>query len=288
VWIDGLGDWLHQEYFYYKLIDIFEVWFWTTPVIFLVILGLVSPPTKAELVQKETSGPSVNHSAKLPWLFHWWFLAFAFYYFIGARELVDNPWNLHIINPAAAALSGHALITIVSRWRSIAGKPIALLVLCSCILIIHWYAQYNLQWAYKPYGLINQQLGLALQKVSRPDDLVVTIEDPIGAPVSILYSKRRGWVFPSADTDYWGYLPEDDQVTIQNFNELRSKGADWLGIIVERKEDLIQKHPTLFQYIDSTCILREKNAKWMIYKIKTPTEMAQLPVPGTYPANHLR
>jgi hypothetical protein len=288
VWIDGFRDWVQQGYYFYKLIHIFEVWLWTIPLIFLVILGLVSPPTKAELVQKEASSPSVNHSAKLPWLFHWWFLAFAFYYFIGARELVDNPWNLHILNPAAAALSGHALITIFSRWHSIAGRTIASIVLISCFLIIHYYAQYGLQWAYKPYGLVNQQLGLAMQKISKPNDLVVTLEDPIGAPVAIHYSQRRGWVFPTADTDYWGYLPEDDNVNIRLFDELRSKGADWLGIVVDRPEDIFQKHPALFQYIDSTCILKEKNAKWIIYKIKTPTELTKLSTTKSYSATHVR
>jgi 4-amino-4-deoxy-L-arabinose transferase-like glycosyltransferase len=286
VWADGLRDWWHQGYFLYKLIHIFEVWFWTIPVIFLVILGLISPPGKDELVHKETTGPLADHPIKLPWLFHWWFLAFGFYYLIGARELVDNPWNIHILNPAAAALAGHALITIFSRWRSIAGKPIASIVLFSCILIIYWYGQYGLQWAYKPYGLINRQLGLALQKVSKPNELVVTLEDPIGAPVAILYSQRRGWVFPSADTDYWGYLPEDDQATIQIFDELRSNGADWFGIIVDRKEDIIQKHPNLFRYIDSTCELKEKNSKWIIYKIKTPAELAKLSETKTNPTTH--
>jgi hypothetical protein len=274
LWDDGLANWLHLKYFAPALMWNVKEWLWNTPIIILVIIGLIFPP--------------VNHSAKLPWLFHWWFLAFAFYYFIGAKELVSNPWNFHILNPAAAALSGHALITIFSHWRLVAGKLIASIVVLACFLTIFRYGKKSIQYISKPLGWPSYQLGLALQKISNPKDLVITLGDPLGDPVANYYSQRRGWVFPPADTDYWCYLPKDDQISIRLFDELRSKGADWVGIVVNRKADIIQKHPTLFQYIDSTCILKEKNTKWIIYKIKTPTELTKLSATKSYSATLMR
>ncbi len=284
LWDDGLTDWLHNRYFVSKLVWNLEEWLWTAPIIILVTIGLIFPPSKAELEQNKVPNQSANNYIKLPWLFHWWFLAFSFYYLIGAKELVSNPWNFHILDPAAAALSGHILITVFSRWRLIAGKTIASVVLLGMFITIILLGRKGIQYVSQPFAWSNHQLGLALQKVSKPNDLVVTFGEPLGEPVAIYYSGRRGWVFPPADSDYWCYLPEDDQISIRLFDEIRSKGADWLGIVTDRKEDIIYKHPTLFQYIDSTCILKEKNTNWIIYKIQTPTEMTKLSATKSYSA----
>jgi hypothetical protein len=273
LWDDGLTEWFHYKYFVPNLKWNLETWLWTTPIIILVIIGLIFPPGKAELVQKETSGPLAGYPVKLPWLFHWWFLAFGFYYLIGAKELVSNPWNFHILNPAAAALAGHALITIYFRWRSIVGKAMATIVLLGLFLSILWDGKKGIQYVSQPFAWPSYQLGLSLQKHSNPGDLVVTFGDPLGEPVANYYSQRRGWVFPPADSEYWCQLPDDDQISIRMFEDLRAQGADWLGIVVDRKEDIIQKHPMLFRYIDSTCLLKEKNTNCTVYKIKTPTEM---------------
>ncbi|MCB9151136.1 MAG: hypothetical protein H6641_20450 [Caldilineaceae bacterium] len=37
-------------------------------------------------------------------------MAGVIYYTFGAKELVDNPWNLHILSPAIAALAGATLL----------------------------------------------------------------------------------------------------------------------------------------------------------------------------------
>lgn len=97
-----------------ELIKNFYYWLWTAPVIFLVGLGLLVRPPREKREQK---------AAKAPWLFHWWFFAGMVYYFVGAKELVDNPWNFHLINPAAAALAGHGIIIIASFTARMARSP---------------------------------------------------------------------------------------------------------------------------------------------------------------------
>ena len=114
LWDDGLREWWGQNYFVGELIKNFYYWLWTAPVILLVGLGLLVRPPREKREQK---------AAKAPWLFHWWFFAGMVYYFVGAKELVDNPWNFHLINPAAAALAGHGIIIIASFTARMARSP---------------------------------------------------------------------------------------------------------------------------------------------------------------------
>ena len=113
-WLWGLSPWWGQHYFVGELIKNFYYWLWTGPVILLVGLGLLVRPPREKREQK---------AAKAPWLFHWWFFAGMVYYFVGAKELVDNPWNFYLINPAAAALAGHGIIIIASFTARMARSP---------------------------------------------------------------------------------------------------------------------------------------------------------------------
>jgi len=90
---------------------------WTEPIIALVFFGLFLRPPHEKAGADQLS---VDDSEKAPWLFHWWMIAFAIYYLIGAKELISNSWNLHIVNPAAAALAGNAIIAIASFTNRIA------------------------------------------------------------------------------------------------------------------------------------------------------------------------
>lgn len=271
VWDSGLQAWLDKKYFLPGLIWVFDTWLWTKPIIFLVALGLVLRPPQFS-----------NSERKAPWLFHIWLLMGVLYYIIGAKELVPNAWNFHILNPAAAVLAGRALLAIASQVGKLTRSSLAPLATIAVILfLVGAIGQKSLQFVYDPpeYWKITDsyKMGLALRQVSKLGDLVVTIPNDLGTPIAIYYSQRRGWVFPPASTENldWTKLPEDESRAIEIFEDLRDKGADWLGIGQQQGRNLWKNHQTFIQHVDRTCEFHSKSKDWLIYRILTPEELKQ-------------
>jgi hypothetical protein len=282
LWDDGLSNWLDKKYFLPALYWNFNRWIWTKPFILLVVVGLFAKlPT--------VNCQSKDNDFQAPWLFHWWMIALAIYYFIGAKELVINAWNFHLINPAASALAGHALITIgswinsivvsfsgrLSKRRSLAGLTAVLLIL----MFVGGYGQKNLKKMYYPpeahwNATESYKLGLALSKISAPQDLVVTIANDIGEPVMIYYSKRRGWVFPPPGEGiiWWSEISADDLKLIKVFEKLRLQGADWFGIVDEHRKELLENKPIFMKHIEKSCDLVRASPYGVIYHIKSSLE----------------
>jgi Dolichyl-phosphate-mannose-protein mannosyltransferase len=276
LWDQGLRQWLDANYFFTRLSRHFKNWIWTEPIIILVALGLIFPffnCGRKEHSQNSVSGRvTVGSSAKAPWLFHWWLLGMLPYYLIGAQELVSNPWNFHIIDPAAAALSSYAIITISSFVAKIVRPSGGVLVkrgiIAASIIIIAVSGTIRLKRMYYPAAEHDYELGLALRQVSQPDDLVVTMAHVLGDPIVIYYSQRRGWLFPPpSPTRDIIELPEDDSESIRAFEELRAEGARWLGIVAAQHAKLQQKHPLLLAHFQRNSRLYLHNSKWLIYSI---------------------
>jgi hypothetical protein len=277
LWNAGLERWWGQNYFLSGLSQHLNDWMWTAPVVVLVSFGLLFRPRIEEHDQRRMNDQlSTDRSDKAPWLFHWWLLAGVIYYLIGAQELVTNPWNFHIINPAAAALAGHAIILIGSFTARIVRLPTAPFATTGLLLLsITVSGRSGLRWMYKPYANESYKLGLALRQMTQPDDLIVTITNTFGDPVANYYSQRRGWVFPPAK--HWdGLPPDDDNKIIRMLEELRTDGADWLGIVNKREKDFWTNHPTVVEYINHTCEFHSKTPQYVIYRILSPEEAAKL------------
>src|SRR5205809_588033 len=257
LWDQGLRQWLDENYFLGHLVWWFITWLWTPPVIVLVALGIIFP-FRAVDSEKRTS-------ATAPWLFHWWLLGMVPLYIVAARELVLNPQNFHIVNPAAAALSSDAIMTVASLFAKIArssgGMAVKVRVIAVSLTIIAVSATIALIKMCYPYAKQGYELGLALRQVSQPPDLVVTMANVLGNPVAMYYSQRRGWLFPPPPTVDVTELPEDDRESIQMFEELRAVGAAWLGIVGQRRAKLRQKRPRLLAHFEPTCRLYQRNPK---------------------------
>lgn len=275
LWDEGLITWIKQKYFLPNFYALLQYWLWGVAGIALVFIGLIFPPPAAtarqESLQKKRFG-------NLSWLFHWWLAGCAFYYFIGAQELVRNPWNFHIYNPLAAIFAGRALILLTTLIPVSPGTPspvsvsrlvviLAITALCSVRLLK--------KELYTSYAARSYRLGLGLAKVSKPGDLVVTIPEDIGDPVAIYYSKRRGWVFPPA-IQHWAPkdLPQQDEESIKLLEDLRRQGADWFGIVASHLKEIQEKHPRLAQHIRNTCTRQTQTEDYVIYKILTSDELA--------------
>ncbi|MEQ9232884.1 glycosyltransferase family 39 protein [Coleofasciculus sp. E2-BRE-01] len=261
VWKFGLRHFLEQNYFLPKLYFQLD-WFWTKPLILFVAIGLVLRPPQSE----HQSRDSISSA---PWLFHWWIIAFAIYYLIAAQGLVNNPTNLNLINPAAAALTSNVLIVGFSFIRRIAGFPTSLALITTLLILIIGIGQHKLKTlAFRPWAANDYQLGLALRQISQPDDLVVTATSTTGDTVAIYYSQRDGWVFPPAYTWSslsWSELDDEDAILL--LKELSDKGATWLGIVNKQKNQLSKEKPKLIEYMERTFEVYQKSPRFMIYHI---------------------
>lgn len=267
VWQDGLAAWLQKRYFLPQLWRHYKGWMWTYPVIMLVAAGVIARPPH---VQAAEPGPR-----KARWVFHWWLFAGLIYYGIGAQELTANPWNFHILNPAAAALAGYALVLVARLARQMlhrAAAPVAAVALLAAVVA---FGQAGLNDWYRPYSDQSYRMGLALSKISQPGDLVVTVGHSYGDPVPIYYSRRHGWGFPPADPAYaWDRLPSDDKVAIGWLADLRGKGGRWLAIVGERRKEIWQRHPELAREIERTCELKAEAGDYIIFRMLSPAELA--------------
>ncbi len=270
VWKYGLSYFLEQNYFLPKLL--FQLrWFWTLPVIGLTLTGLfIRPPELAQNSPSQTSpsqtSPSqTNAEGKVPWLFHGWLLAFGLYYAIAAQGLVNNPSNLNLANPAAAALTAHSLIKIAQWIDRAIGVRASLALIAAILLMVGGLGHSALKsFALYPWAEDGYKLGLALRQVSQPDELVITITSQPGDSVAVYYSQRRGWVFPPVYA--WSVLTDfEDEEGIRLLKELVSQGADWFGIVDQQQ--FVSAHPKFSAYLNQNLEQHQANSEFVIYHI---------------------
>jgi hypothetical protein len=252
VWDTGFESWFKAGYFRHELVHAAS-WLWGTPLLASALLGLLFPPAP-------------GNRGNLRWLFHWWLLAGIIFYTVGAQEIVQNPWNLHIVDPALAGLAAQGLLVAgaaFARHLPLIGRAAIILI----ILAMHGLAMSDLRWAYHAYARQGYELGAALARLSQPSDLVVTVANAIGDPVPIYYSRRRGWVFPPVWTgaDPWEDI-KNEPAAIRLFDQLRVQGAEWFGIVAEQRMKFRQTAPQLLAHIERTTELVDEDRDWAIYR----------------------
>jgi hypothetical protein len=257
VWDAGFDDWLKAGYFGPELAHVAKS-LWGIPLLAAALVGLLSP-----LAQ--------NGRGNLRWLFHCWFLAGSIFYVFGAQEIVENPWNLHIVDPALAGLGAQGLLVAGAALARLRPPLIASAAVMSIILAMHALEMSHLRSLYHPYARESYELGTALARISQPSDLVVTVANAIGDPVVIYYSRRRGWVFPPVwpGADAWEDIA-DEPAAIRLFDQLRRDGAQWFGIVGEQKTKFRETTPRLLAHIENTTELVDENRDWAIYRISSP------------------
>jgi hypothetical protein len=239
----------------------------------LVAIGTMLGATRLTSSERVPGSIATATVRNAPLLFHWWLVAGVIFYGIGARELVDNPWNLHIVNPAAAALAALAIVR-VARWistRQMQSAPYLRWGVIAALLIVSTVtSRRRLLVMYGDYARRGLELGVALDSLTSRGDLVLTMASALGDPTPIYYARRRGWVFPPARDGYsWGELPKDDNESIALLESLRSKGARWLGITTEQM-DALRAHPTLLDHVRQTSAPPVTDADFAIFRLDPP------------------
>jgi hypothetical protein len=174
---------------------------------------------------------------------------------------------LHIVTPAIAALSALAIAIILGVVQRRTWRPAAVVIITG-ILILLWSIGFNqnLRRLYKAHANDDYLLGIRLQELSEPGDMVVTISDALGEPTAIYYSQRRGWIYPPARPGDWADLLNNENEAIQEMARLRGEGAGWLGIDAERKEQFWEAYPQLAAYIESASTMVEEHDEYVIFR----------------------
>ena len=273
IWENNFEYWLNEKYFLPLLYWEFNNWLWTKPVTVLLLIGLLLRSPKSDKFYGSVQ-PRKHRVFDAPWFFHWWIFAGVIYYIIGAKELMTNCWNFHIINPAVAALVARAIIYIANLLNSVVRFPVFYPTITAIIILILITSFKNYESMYNPPWHSDElyELGLSLREISSPEDLIITMTGS-GSPIPIYYSKRRGWFFPPPGAKKWQEIVENDDKAIEIFEELRNKGADFLGIMKHYKSRLMEKTPQFLEHIKSTCELKKENTNWEIYQIFNPDEL---------------
>jgi len=274
VWDQGLGQWAEQWFFTPRLWGKLTA-LWTLPGMAMLALGIILPFFKRIRKSVEARQPIAERANDAPWLFHYWMAAGAVYYLIGARELIENPSNLHILSPAVAALSAYGVLALASLVVGKSNRRVLRIAMAALLVVAIGAWGQRRSRLHSSYALQSYELGLALKSVSRPGDLVVTLGDMIGCPTAIYYSGRRGWLFPPfEDTKDWDVLPGDEEA-IEILERLRAEGADWFGVVNNRRDDIWKARPELARHIERTCELIQANKDATVYRILSREEMAR-------------
>ena len=270
IWSKGFDAWLRDDYFlpqlYWHLKNI-----WTRLGLLLVVVALLLKPRR--WVPENTATLRQSRSGGAKWFFHYWLLAAGCsYYLIGAAHLTSQPYNLHLFDPPAAALASHTIVTLASHVKPYVGLFASRAFVMTAVMSIAVSGHSSLKASYESSTESGYKMGLALRRMTEPDDLVVTFPEFLGDPVAIYYSRRHGWVFPPAFA--WGEVTQDWNDSIRSeravhwLQVLRTKGARWIGIVTHHKDRIWRLNPELANFIQREFELREEHPEYLLYRVR--------------------
>jgi hypothetical protein len=257
-----IGDWMVNYYFLPDLFEQLFGWLWTWPVVILVVIGLLLFPRKGE-----QGGPGIQAA---PWFWHWFGAALVIDYLIEAQHLVEDPNNMYLYVPFAAAMAGNAVLTVarlVWRERFHARKVIAT---AAIMVIVGLVGRQQIKPLYEPYYAASYHLGVIVNRIADPNDLIVSVGLN---PCTIYYSQLRGWLFPPTEIWHTGFGWDYAEHDIEALKSLWKHGAKWLVISNTNDEyrnanDLKNgRGGTLWPYIASNFALYHEGEDGMIFQL---------------------
>jgi 4-amino-4-deoxy-L-arabinose transferase-like glycosyltransferase len=259
VWDVGLRYFLDEAYFIDSLQKIAQYWFYGPAVGFLAVIGFWTAP-------RASSDPAL---AFLP---HVWLAGSVLIYLAAAGEMVDNPWNLHIATVPIAMFAGRGALILCRSGAE--GANVWSVARAVCLFaIIYGTATVPLLKSMKgPYAEKSLLLGQQLAAVSEPGDLVITVATTVGDPSAIYYSRRRGWTFPPGGGEInWSRFRDDDRAALDDFEELKSQGADWFGIATNAKDAqgllFVEHHAGLITLLRETAVVAAETNDYIIFEL---------------------
>jgi len=260
--VGKIGEWVRHYYFLPSFVNHLLGWLWTWPLAILVLIGLLLPPFKTEKEEPGRKGA--------PWFFHWFGVALVIQYLVEALHLVEDPNNMHLFNPFAAAMAAHAIVKIsrlIQRGRFEAPEVIGIIGVIGVVAIV---GREQLKTLYDPYYASSYHIGVTLSKIAGPNDLIISFGLN---PCTIYYSKLRGWPFPP--TEIW-HTPlgfDYAELDIKSLDLLWERGAKWL-VISNSNDDYLNANDlkmgqgkNLWMYIKSNFELYTESGDGMIFRL---------------------
>ncbi len=264
VWNEGLASWVSSKYFLGNFYRIAQHLMWGPVISVLFFLGLLSFPLSIKKADE------IVHNAKAPYFFHFWLLAFAFFYAIGARELTTNFWNFHIIDPVIAAFAGRSIVSVFNFQRKRKLFPYSGIVVIGVLLLLSSYVimkrNHDEQTTISGYKMAQD-----LKNISKEDDLVVTLPELCGDPFPIFYSHRHGWTFPPMELDKKLYetskIPDTSQECIDIIELLRNRNAKWFAVVQKQINLLQDESPEFYKYLNKNFRVAIRTNDYIIFDI---------------------
>lgn len=158
--------------------------------------------------------------------FHAWFIASILFAVAAGKGTLVHEWYLLQLVPVTAFFASVTVHSISVKFRQAPQTIFTLL-----FLIFFGFLSFTaIKKKYEPWTSSARHLGIELQNISGPDDLIAVIDR--GDSTAIYYSKRRGWHFPP----YLGRgkIKNSDDA-IAELEALRQQGASFLGIIDQQQ-----------------------------------------------------
>ena len=248
---DTLSHWFRNAFFLGQMVWVLP-WLLGEAALFLTVAGLLQAPAHRS--------PEALARGVFPWFFHFWGIALVVQYLVEAQHLMDDPYNMHLYYPFAAAFTGQALIALSDRIAAPARRTGALAVLYATLLffgIQGSFYRFDHTKSYSAYAL-----GRELNSLTKPGELAIVLG---GNPLALYYANLRGWAYIPHDA----YRPEEhrewDRTDVEELQAYREQGGGWVAIpsydefLQElSREELGRKYPDIAAYLfDNYAVVRE-------------------------------
>jgi len=259
IWQDGLRYYLDNAFFSEKLWKFSTRWFYGVPIIVTVAVGLWA------------ALPRFDGDRALRHLPHVWLAAGVLLYLVAARQIANNPWNLHMVHVPVAMFMGRGALVLARLGAGVSrqGRTLRLIALAGlCLIFVTRPLMENQRWSFSESA---RQMGVALAALSQPGDLVIAASPDLGDPVGIYYSRRKGWLFPPYGDWEVTILPETEAEAIALLEDLRAQGAGWFGASRDARDRrgryVIADQPELMAHLDATATLMADTDRYVIYRL---------------------
>lgn len=270
IWDDGPGAFYEQMFYLPRTQYIATAWFYGWPILALLLVGLWTQPWIDE----------PDRDMALAWAPFVWLLAAVIVYIVAAREISQNPWNLHLFSVPIALFAGAGLVAIVRLGSAGSWLSVGLRTGIVALAVLSFSTVPLLQTMKAPFSGQAHALGVDLAGRRAEGDLVITIAPDVGDPVAIYYAATRGWVFPrGGGSDAWSIFRDTDEEARAELEALRAEGARWFGYTTEARDDygrmFVDHHAGFVAWLDMTFAKVADTPDYAIYHLDTPAGAAQ-------------
>jgi 4-amino-4-deoxy-L-arabinose transferase-like glycosyltransferase len=191
--------------------------------------------------------------------FHWW-LAGMILFIIVVGYGNRHPWYRLPLVPIGAVFAGAACEFIAAKIPNRGGKITASVLL---VLVFGFSSLGFTRSFYRPISAPMRSAGLALNRITAPDSLIVAADN--GDPAVLYYAERKGWHFLERDGIYYGD-PDGSEPAIVDLEGLRSKGASYL-VFTSNTAWWLDLYSEFRQRVETTSTLIESTPEFKIYRL---------------------